>query len=54
MIKNQYYIIQNEKEKHLENIIQKQQSELKKKDKMIDEMAPQIYLTEEQREEMKE
>lgn len=36
------------------NLIQKQQSELEKKDKIIDEMAPQIYLTEEQREEMKE
>lgn len=36
------------------NLIQKQQAEIEKKDKIIDEMAVQIYLTEEQRQEMKE
>lgn len=36
------------------NLMQKQQSELEKKDKIIDLMAPQIYLTKEQRREMRE
>lgn len=35
-------------------LIKNKQSELEKKDKMIDEMASQIYLTKEQREKMKE
>lgn len=36
-----------------ENTIDEKQLELKKKDKIIDEMAPQVYLNEQQREEMK-
>lgn len=35
------------------NLLQKQKSELEKKDKIIDEMAARAYLTEEEREEMK-
>lgn len=35
------------------NLIQKQQAEIEKKDKIIDEMAARVYLNEEEREEMK-
>lgn len=35
------------------NLIQSQQKEIEKKDKIIDEMAPQIYLDKQQREEMR-
>ncbi len=42
LIKNQYYMIKNEKERHLERIIQNQQEKLEKKDKIIDYMIEWI------------